>query len=280
MAPKHAHAGRRDERRRRRRAPRRRRAQARRCARRRRGSPSSARDVCALSTIGCHGAPRARPRRCRGACILGMGFARHSGAVRFPLARLPPLLAQPLSPPAALFTSACARSPSPPATLQAVPGWRKGGLEGQAADVAEDALGVRARRRGAARRAGVGGACARPPARARRLAHAAALPPRSSARRYDAYSMKTCRPLGGIVPAAENLGEHLTGETIENSAYDVGAAPDFSLAGRPPLPPLPPSSSLARATAPAYPLTFAADFYARERDVQEAVHGGDDHRRH
>ena len=42
--------------------------------------------------------------------------------------------------------------------------------------------------------------------------------------RYDAYSMKTCKPAGGIVPAAENLGEHLTGEAIENSPYDVRPA--------------------------------------------------------
>ena len=46
-------------------------------------------------------------------------------------------------------------------------------------------------------------------------------PPPHRSRRYDAYSMKTCRPAGGIVAAAENLGEHLTGEAIENSPYDV-----------------------------------------------------------
>jgi hypothetical protein len=65
--------------------------------------------------------------------------------------------------------------------------------------------------------------------------------------------MKTCRPLGGIVPAAENLGEHLTGETIENSAYDVGAAPDFSLAGRRCRPSLPPPRSRAPLRLPTRP---------------------------
>jgi transmembrane 9 superfamily protein 2/4 len=38
---------------------------------------------------------------------------------------------------------------------------------------------------------------------------------------YDYYSLKFCRPKGGIKPYSENLGEFLRGDRIENSAYDV-----------------------------------------------------------
>ena len=38
---------------------------------------------------------------------------------------------------------------------------------------------------------------------------------------YDYYSLKFCRPKGGIKPYSENLGEFLRGDRIENSAYEV-----------------------------------------------------------
>lgn len=38
---------------------------------------------------------------------------------------------------------------------------------------------------------------------------------------YDYYSLKFCRPKGGVKPYAENLGEFLRGDRIENSAYEV-----------------------------------------------------------
>lgn len=38
---------------------------------------------------------------------------------------------------------------------------------------------------------------------------------------YDYYSLPFCRPVEGIKKAAENLGEHLTGELIENSRYEL-----------------------------------------------------------
>ena len=34
---------------------------------------------------------------------------------------------------------------------------------------------------------------------------------------YDYYSLKFCRPRGGIKQATENLGEFLSGDLIENS---------------------------------------------------------------
>lgn len=38
---------------------------------------------------------------------------------------------------------------------------------------------------------------------------------------YDYYSLKFCKPKGGVKPYSENLGEFLRGDRIENSAYDV-----------------------------------------------------------
>ena len=38
---------------------------------------------------------------------------------------------------------------------------------------------------------------------------------------YDYYSLKYCRPIEGIKPYAENLGEFLSGDRIENSPYDI-----------------------------------------------------------
>jgi transmembrane 9 superfamily protein 2/4 len=38
---------------------------------------------------------------------------------------------------------------------------------------------------------------------------------------YDYYSLKYCRPTDGIKPYAENLGEFLSGDRIENSPYDI-----------------------------------------------------------
>lgn len=37
---------------------------------------------------------------------------------------------------------------------------------------------------------------------------------------YEYYSLKFCRP-PVVVANPENLGEHLTGETIENSMFEV-----------------------------------------------------------
>ena len=38
---------------------------------------------------------------------------------------------------------------------------------------------------------------------------------------YDYYSLKFCRPHGGIKQATENLGEFLSGDLIENSAFQL-----------------------------------------------------------
>ena len=38
---------------------------------------------------------------------------------------------------------------------------------------------------------------------------------------FDYYSLKFCKPQGGIKPYSENLGEFLSGDRIENSAYEV-----------------------------------------------------------
>mmetsp|Transcript_26201 Transcript_26201/g.104836 ORF Transcript_26201/g.104836 Transcript_26201/m.104836 type:complete len:194 (+) Transcript_26201:69-650(+) len=38
---------------------------------------------------------------------------------------------------------------------------------------------------------------------------------------YDYYSLKFCKPHGGIKQATENLGEFLSGDRIENSAYQL-----------------------------------------------------------
>jgi transmembrane 9 superfamily member 2/4 len=38
---------------------------------------------------------------------------------------------------------------------------------------------------------------------------------------YDYYSLKFCKPGGGVKPYSENLGEFLRGDRIENSAYEV-----------------------------------------------------------
>ena len=38
---------------------------------------------------------------------------------------------------------------------------------------------------------------------------------------YDYYSLKFCRPRGGIKQATENLGEFLSGDLIENSPYHL-----------------------------------------------------------
>lgn len=43
---------------------------------------------------------------------------------------------------------------------------------------------------------------------------------------YDFYSLKFCRPEGGIKPYAENLGEFLTGDRVENSAYEISMRKD------------------------------------------------------
>jgi transmembrane 9 superfamily protein 2/4 len=39
---------------------------------------------------------------------------------------------------------------------------------------------------------------------------------------YDYYSLAFCKPLKGVKNYAENLGEFLRGDRIENSAYSVG----------------------------------------------------------
>lgn len=41
---------------------------------------------------------------------------------------------------------------------------------------------------------------------------------------YDFYSLKFCQPKGGVKPYSENLGEFLSGDRIENSAYEVRLA--------------------------------------------------------
>jgi transmembrane 9 superfamily protein 2/4 len=38
---------------------------------------------------------------------------------------------------------------------------------------------------------------------------------------FDYYSLPFCKPEGGVVVAAENLGEFLTGDRIENSPYRI-----------------------------------------------------------
>lgn len=38
---------------------------------------------------------------------------------------------------------------------------------------------------------------------------------------YDYYSLKFCKPKGGVKSSSENLGEFLSGDRIENSAYEV-----------------------------------------------------------
>ena len=38
---------------------------------------------------------------------------------------------------------------------------------------------------------------------------------------FDYYSLKFCKPPGGVKPYSENLGEFLRGDRIENSAYEV-----------------------------------------------------------
>lgn len=38
---------------------------------------------------------------------------------------------------------------------------------------------------------------------------------------YDYYSLKFCKPKEGVKSYAENLGEFLRGDRIENSAYEV-----------------------------------------------------------
>ena len=38
---------------------------------------------------------------------------------------------------------------------------------------------------------------------------------------YDYYYLKYCKPKEGIKPYAENLGEFLSGDRIENSPYDI-----------------------------------------------------------
>ena len=43
---------------------------------------------------------------------------------------------------------------------------------------------------------------------------------------YDYYSLKFCKPKGGVKPYSENLGEFLRGDRIENSAYDIAMLQD------------------------------------------------------
>jgi transmembrane 9 superfamily protein 2/4 len=38
---------------------------------------------------------------------------------------------------------------------------------------------------------------------------------------YDYYSLSFCKPKEGVKPYAENLGEFLRGDRIENSSYEV-----------------------------------------------------------
>lgn len=38
---------------------------------------------------------------------------------------------------------------------------------------------------------------------------------------FDYYSLKYCKPPGGVEKYAENLGEFLGGDRIENSPYEV-----------------------------------------------------------
>lgn len=39
---------------------------------------------------------------------------------------------------------------------------------------------------------------------------------------FDYYSLKFCKPEGGVESYSENLGEFLSGDRIENSPYKVG----------------------------------------------------------
>jgi transmembrane 9 superfamily protein 2/4 len=43
---------------------------------------------------------------------------------------------------------------------------------------------------------------------------------------YDYYSLKFCKPKGGVKPYSENLGEFLRGDRIENSAYQISMMKD------------------------------------------------------
>jgi len=43
---------------------------------------------------------------------------------------------------------------------------------------------------------------------------------------YDYYSLKFCKPKGGVKPYSENLGEFLRGDRIENSAYQISMLKD------------------------------------------------------
>lgn len=43
---------------------------------------------------------------------------------------------------------------------------------------------------------------------------------------YDYYSLKFCKPVNGIKPYSENLGEFLRGDRIENSAYEIDMLED------------------------------------------------------
>jgi len=43
---------------------------------------------------------------------------------------------------------------------------------------------------------------------------------------YDYYSLKFCKPKGGVKPYSENLGEFLRGDRIENSAYEISMLQD------------------------------------------------------
>jgi transmembrane 9 superfamily protein 2/4 len=38
---------------------------------------------------------------------------------------------------------------------------------------------------------------------------------------FDYYSLNYCKPAEGIKSIAENLGEFLTGDRIENSPYEI-----------------------------------------------------------
>ena len=46
---------------------------------------------------------------------------------------------------------------------------------------------------------------------------------------YDYYSLKFCKPNDGIKPYAENLGELLSGDRIENSPYELKMLEDILL---------------------------------------------------
>merc|ERR1719421_1432552 len=45
---------------------------------------------------------------------------------------------------------------------------------------------------------------------------------------YDYYSLKFCKPEDGVKSYAENLGELLTGDRIENSPYDLTMLQDVN----------------------------------------------------